>query len=363
MISVRALRRCAAAAVLSAVALVAAGCGSSGPMSTDAATITNLGDGADTVHITREDFQGMLDDMVDNDVFVKQLADSQLVVSEQQMDPRVTTFLLTQLIQQAAYAAEYEARDATVTEQNRADARSTLEQQFGGAEIFGGFSESFQNEMIEGTAKALAVVDSYATTPTEAEARAYFEEHQDEFTCASGKNVAHILVADEATANDLMTQLQGGASFEDLATQFSTDQGSAQQGGSLGCLGDTPFVEEFQTAADAATPGVPVGPVQSQFGYHIILVTDADDVTFEDVQDQVMDTLSQQGSQLAGEAFDKRLARMKVKVDPRYGTWGPAQNSQGDEILRVNPPQAPEVRDQREASTTTLPGLDFGQAP
>ncbi|HNC09693.1 MAG TPA: peptidylprolyl isomerase [Anaerolineales bacterium] len=81
----------------------------------------------------------------------------------------------------------------------------------------------------------------------------------------------HILVADEATAKDIIAKLQDGGDFAELAREFSTD-GSASTGGDLGWFGKGAMVPEFETAAFALkNPGdFTTEPVQSQFGYHII---------------------------------------------------------------------------------------------
>lgn len=90
----------------------------------------------------------------------------------------------------------------------------------------------------------------------------------------------HILVDTEAEALDVIVQLDGGADFAALAQEVSTDVGSAVDGGSLGYFalnGDTTtkMVEEFTAAVREQEIGVhSAKPVQSQFGYHIILVED-----------------------------------------------------------------------------------------
>lgn len=83
----------------------------------------------------------------------------------------------------------------------------------------------------------------------------------------------HILVSDEATADRIIADLQAGASFADLARQFSNDSGSAVEGGDLGWVARGNFVPEFEQAAFSAELNTPV-KVQSQFGWHIIEVQD-----------------------------------------------------------------------------------------
>ena len=90
----------------------------------------------------------------------------------------------------------------------------------------------------------------------------------------------HILVATEEDALDVIAKLDNGADFAALAQEVSTDMGSAVDGGSLGYFalnGDTTskMVEEFSAAVREQEIGVhSAKPVQSQFGYHIILVED-----------------------------------------------------------------------------------------
>jgi peptidylprolyl isomerase/peptidyl-prolyl cis-trans isomerase D len=71
-------------------------------------------------------------------------------------------------------------------------------------------------------------------------------------------------------------QLRSGVSFEQLARQYSTDEGSAARGGDLGWFTRDRMVPAFSAAVFAARPGAIVGPVQTQFGLHIIKVTGFD---------------------------------------------------------------------------------------
>ncbi|WP_022834846.1 peptidylprolyl isomerase [Salisaeta longa] len=70
----------------------------------------------------------------------------------------------------------------------------------------------------------------------------------------------------------LRDSLQTGASFAELAREYSEDPGSASQGGDLGWFGRGRMVAAFNDAAFDAAPGEVVGPVKTQFGYHLIKV-------------------------------------------------------------------------------------------
>lgn len=81
----------------------------------------------------------------------------------------------------------------------------------------------------------------------------------------------HILVKDEAQCVELKKQIEAGASFEDLARQHSLCP-SGKQGGDLGTFFRGQMVREFDEVVFSEEVGRTHGPVQTQFGYHLILV-------------------------------------------------------------------------------------------
>jgi foldase protein PrsA len=85
---------------------------------------------------------------------------------------------------------------------------------------------------------------------------------------------SHILVEDEATANEVKKKLDEGASFEELVTEYSTDTGTVPNGGDLDYFGTGVMDPAFEEAAYALEVGEISDPVQSQFGFHIIKLTD-----------------------------------------------------------------------------------------
>jgi len=102
---------------------------------------------------------------------------------------------------------------------------------------------------------------------------------KDEFIRAS-----HILLSTSGTdtasalqkARELLSKARSGADFAELARANSQDYGSAQQGGELGWTGKGAWVKPFEDAAFRARVGEIVGPVRTQFGYHIIKVSAKD---------------------------------------------------------------------------------------
>lgn len=89
---------------------------------------------------------------------------------------------------------------------------------------------------------------------------------------ASEYNAAHILVETVEEAEALKAELSAGADFAELARAHSTDTGSGANGGDLGWFGVGTMVKPFEDAVVAAVVGEVVGPVQSDFGQHLILV-------------------------------------------------------------------------------------------
>ena len=81
----------------------------------------------------------------------------------------------------------------------------------------------------------------------------------------------HILVSSEAQCNELKTQIEQGADFADLARQHSSCP-SGQSGGDLGEFGPGMMVPEFDKVVFSADVNTVQGPVQTQFGYHLVVV-------------------------------------------------------------------------------------------
>jgi len=116
-------------------------------------------------------------------------------------------------------------------------------------------------------------------------------------------NASHILVATEAEAADLRAQLDGGADFAELAAAHSSD-GAAPGGGSLGWFGPGMMVKPFEDAVVALKPGEIGGPVQTQFGWHLIKLDETRNASVPSL-DELRDELAGQIEQQSVEAFIK----------------------------------------------------------
>lgn len=133
-------------------------------------------------------------------------------------------------------------------------------------------------------------------------------------------HASHILVDSEEKAKALLVEIQSGKPFADVAKANSTD-GSAAGGGDLGWFGLGAMVKPFEDAVVAAKVGEVAGPVQTDFGWHLILVTETRNAAAPALED-VRGDLSTELQNKAIEAYVKsvtdaaKVTRSDVSVDP-----------------------------------------------
>lgn len=147
--------------------------------------------------------------------------------------------------------------------------------------------------------------------PTQEELDAFFEEAS-LMVCGS-----HILVETEAAAQDVVARLEAGEEFGVVAAEVSID-GSADTGGDLGCADPTQYVPEFSEAMATAEVGIPTAPVESEFGFHVILLREDELPT----EDQAITSLNSQAAQQAtNDWFLEQAVAAEVEVNEKFGTW------------------------------------------
>jgi parvulin-like peptidyl-prolyl isomerase len=152
-------------------------------------------------------------------------------------------------------------------------------------------------------------------TVTDAEIRTYFNEHRSEYDQAEQVRVSHILTKSEAEARLVLARFRRGEKFEDLA-QYSEDPGSKAQGGDLGFVSRGQLVGEFEKVAFSLKPGQTSGIVKTQFGFHIIRVTDSrspQPARIEAVRDQIRGQLLTRKSEAAFQEWLKK-AKTQAKI-------------------------------------------------
>ena len=148
--------------------------------------------------------------------------------------------------------------------------------------------------------------------PTDAEIKARYDKLVQENGGGKELHLHHILVDNEQQAKDLIAKIKAGASFEDLAKQYSKDPGSGKNGGDLDWSSPSAYVPEFGAAAEKLKKGeVTPEPVKTQFGWHIIRLDDSREVAPPPL-DQVKQQIAQQIQQEKLQAFEESLKSKAV---------------------------------------------------
>lgn len=184
------------------------------------------------------------------------------------------------------------AHGDAVTEEDVNAEYETEAEQYGGVEAFEelitaqGMTAEDLKQSIRTSLLVEEAIISYADFTDEEIQTAY-----DEYTVNS--TVAHILVEDEETANDIIQQLNDGADFAELVQEYSTDTASVANNGEMELV-EGQFLPEFEEAAMALDEEgeITQEPVQTDYGYHIIkLVEKGEKGTLEEERQNVIDSL------------------------------------------------------------------------
>jgi peptidyl-prolyl cis-trans isomerase C len=170
--------------------------------------------------------------------------------------------------------------------------------------------------------------EAIASAVTEEAARAEYDAFVQQFQPEDEIRASHILVEDEAKANELKAEIDGGADFATLARENSIDPGAAN-GGDLGFFGRGMMVQPFEEAAFAlAEPEDVSEPVQSQFGWHIIKLAEkrqSAPPSFEQVAAQIQNQLLMRSF---SEKVDELMSGVEITIeDPELKAQFDAQEA------------------------------------
>ncbi len=228
-------------------------------------------------------------------------------------------FTLTNVIQEDLakhYATDH---DIAVDDAKVADTITQLESSLGGAEKLdaqlktGGITRADLGEL----ARRLLLFDAVRTAVgdeqvTDEQLRELYGGQRQQFTLLHAE---HILLQTEEEARRIADEATP-ENFSELARKYSIDPSAKQSGGDLGTLPASQLDPAFAEAALALEPGQISEPVQTQYGWHVILLVDAKTTPFEQVRDQI-------AGQAQAQAFDgwirKQLATADITVNPKYG--------------------------------------------
>ncbi len=223
----------------------------------------------------------------DLDAFLQKLPPNQKIYAE---NPQMRAYYLDQLVSMRLYAALGKEMKLDETEGFRMimeDVRRELLSQFAMKE----------------TLKGIVV--------TEEEAKEFYDRNPEQFVKGEMVQAKHILVETNEQCSSIAEEIKSGAkTFEEAAKAYSTCP-SKDRGGDLGQFGKGQMVKEFEDAAFTAEPGVVVGPVQTQFGYHLIKVEshqEPETIAFADAKEQIEKTVLQQKQKAV---YNRKLNELK----------------------------------------------------
>jgi peptidyl-prolyl cis-trans isomerase D len=146
-------------------------------------------------------------------------------------------------------------------------------------------------------------------TVTEAEVRDYYEANAQRFEIPKTVEASHILIrlpadadpaavqAAERRIQDILTQARAGKDFAELARQYSEDEGTRNQGGSLGAFPREAMIQPFADVAFGLPPGQISDPVRTRFGLHLIRVAKVNEGrsrSFDEVKPEIESTLKRE---------------------------------------------------------------------
>ena len=118
----------------------------------------------------------------------------------------------------------------------------------------------------------------------------------------------------EARAQEILAEIESGMAFADAAAQYSSCP-SSQQGGDLGMFSKGQMVPEFEEAAFKMAVGEVSEPVETQFGFHIIKVTDKQEsglLSFEEVRSNLLRNMM---AEKQGAIYQNHIADLKSKYN------------------------------------------------
>ena len=163
-----------------------------------------------------------------------------------------------------------------------------------------------RQQVVDGLIRQPEVIDAFFSDP-----KAYTK------VC-----VRHVLVETADEAEVVLTRLGDGEDFAGVATEVSLDTGTP--GGALSCAIAANYVTEFADATLAAEIGALFGPVETQFGFHVLVVDERSAPTEEEViADPRAFLTDTELDGLWGDWLNEALRDASVTIDEKYGFWTP----------------------------------------
>jgi parvulin-like peptidyl-prolyl isomerase len=300
-----------AAAALAVLTVVAAGCGDTDEVPTDAVAVV------DGTPISKSTLDELLTRTKKTYAAQKRQFPKAGTPEYQSLQTQAVAFL----VQRAEYAREADKLGVKVTDaqiQKKVD--DVKKQYFGGNQKkfeAGLKAQSYTLAALRDDARAQLVSEGIYKDITgnakisDAEAQQYYDQNIDRYKVAESRVVRHILVKTKNEADQIRSEIEGGADFATLAKEKSLDPGSKDQGGKL-TVSKGQTVAPFDKAAFSLDTNQLSGPVKTQYGYHLIQpLTDVKQgrvTPFTEVRAQIKSQLLQQKK---GDAVSQWVAKVE----------------------------------------------------
>ncbi|WP_314585198.1 peptidyl-prolyl cis-trans isomerase [Paenibacillus terrigena] len=149
---------------------------------------------------------------------------------------------------------------------------------------------------------------------TDQEIKDFYEANKASMSTPEQVRASHILVKTKEEADAIEKELKGGADFAALAKEKSTDTGSKVNGGDLNFFGKGQMVPEFEEAAFKMKVGEVSEPIMSQFGYHIIKLTDKKEAVNPTLDDKKVEIKEQLTKQKISEMSNEYIQGLRDKA-------------------------------------------------
>ena len=253
------------------------------------------------------------------------------------LETRLKENLIRKLVEEELIAQKAKSEQVTL-EAAEIDAKLTEHKaRFGSDKAFASFLERTQQSEADVKAdleKNLLRDKLFAKLlqgqePTDADALKYYEENKDKYKQKEQINAQHILFKTDKNTTDAekkkkldaakkaFAEAKKGADFAELAKKNSEGP-TAQRGGDLGTFSRGRMVKQFEDVAFAAKPGDILGPVETQFGYHVIKVNEKTAEVqrpYEEVKESILTSLkARQKSKATRDLLDKLKTEAKIEV-------------------------------------------------
>ncbi len=251
-------------------------------------------------------FKGrILDDLITQEVILQKAKDMGIEISDEDVDAEV----------------------AMITEQFGGE--ELLDQELANLNMS---REQFRTEITNSVLfSKLQEVEFAKLDADDAAVEAYYTENKAQFETPEQVKASHILVTDDATAQEVLTKLDSGEAFEDLAAEYSNDTQNKDDGGDLGFFPRGAMVEAFEDVAFTQEIGIISDPVESSFGFHIIRTDDKQEAVAQTLEEVRADI----ESQLKGQLFEQVITGWKEDADIEKL---PPYDVESDEDLFAAPP-------------------------